>query len=402
MFAEKSAWAMTSSGSPFGNNPANVASLPLPPTPELIAELLRVSSQITDLVLAPMRPPQIEVNGRLKAVELLGLPALAPADTERIASDLLANNRAAEQRLREDGACDLAYYLPNLARFRASILKQRGSYAVSMRVIPKQVPDLAALHMPPQLGEIANLKNGIVLVTGLAGSGKSSTLAALINAINEERAVQIHTIEDPIEFLHFHKKATILQREIYRDVPSFHVALQAALRHSAGVILVSEMRDQETIELALEAAESGQLVLSTLRTTDVAKTLERILGFFPATEQQALRVRLSRNLRHIVSQRLIPRRDGSGREPICEIFISNAKTRGRVEKAEFSERTLAYAMRECANEGMQCFHDALMPLLHAGVLDLQTVREFAGDLLEDPLEPIERAASMKPNGGRAG
>jgi twitching motility protein PilT len=393
---------MTESGNPLGSNPANATALPLLPTPELIAELLRGPGQISDLVLAPMRPPQIEVNGRLMAVKLLGLPALAPADTERIAGDLLANNRAAEQKLREDGACDLSYYLPNLASFRASIFKQRGSYAISMRVIPKELPNLAALRLPPQLGEIAHLRNGIVLLTGLAGSGKSSTLAALINAINEERAVQIHTIEDPIEFLHPHKKATILQREVYRDAPSFHVALQAALRHSAEVILVSEMRDRETIELALEAAESGQLVLSALRTTDVAKTLERILGYFPATEQQAVRVRLARNLRHIVSQRLIPRKDGTGREPICEIFISNAKTRGRVEKADFSGKTLTYAMRECANEGMQCFHDTLMRLLHAGVFDLETVREFAGDLLEDPLEPIDRAAAMKPNGGRAG
>ena len=269
-----------------------------------------------------MRPPQIEVNGRLRAVQVPGLPALAPADTARIVRDLLANNPMAEKRLHESGACDLSYFLPNLASFRASILQQRGSYAISMRVISNKVPNLAVLHLPPQLGEVAHLKNGIVLVTGLAGSGKSSTLAALINAINEEKAVEIHTIEDPIEFLHPHKKATVLQREIYRDAPSFHVALQAALRHSASVVFVSEMRDRETVELALEAAESGQLIFSALRTTDVAKTLERILGFFPAVEQQALRVRLARNLRYIVSQRLIPRKDGSGREPICEIFIS--------------------------------------------------------------------------------
>ena len=302
------------------------------------------------------------------------------------------------KKLQENGACDLAYYLPNLARFRASILRQRGSYAISMRVIPREVPNLETLRLPRHLGEVAHLKNGIVLLTGLAGSGKSSSVAALINAINEERAVEIHTIEDPIEFLHPHKKATILQREVYRDAPSFHVAMQAALRHFASVVFVSEMRDRETVELALEAAESGQLVLSTLRTADVAKTLERILGYFPATEQHALRLRLARNLRYIVSQRLIPRKDGAGREPICEIFISNAKTRGRVEKAEFPGKTLAYAMRECAEEGMQCFDDVLIKLLRSGVLDIEAVREFAGDLLEDPLEPVSRAAGLKSRG----
>ena len=393
---------MTAPANPLEGNTGSITALPLPPTPELIAGLLEGSAQVSDILLAPMRPLQIEVNGRLKAVEMAGIPALVPADTARIVGDLLANNPVAEKQLQENGSCDLAYFLPNFARFRASILRQRGSYAISMRVIPKEVPNLAALRLPPQLGKIASLRNGIVLVTGLAGSGKSSTLAALINAINEERAVEIHTIEDPIEFLHPHKKATILQREVYRDAPNLHVALHAALRHSASVIFISEMRDRETVELALEAAESGQLILSALRTTDVAKTLERILGYFPVAEQQALRIRLARNLRHIVSQRLIPRTDGAGREPICEIFISNAKTRGRVEKAEFSGRTLAYAMRELAEEGMQCFDDVLGKLLGSAVLDIQTVREFAGDLLEDPLEPTGRAAGPKPNSVRAG
>jgi len=389
---------MTTATNSLEGNAAGIAVLPLPPTSELIAGLLHASDHVSDLVLAPMRPPQIEVNGRLKAVEMLEIPALAPADTARIVCDLLASNPAAEKKLQENGACDLAYYLPNLARFRASILRQRGSYAISMRVIPREVPNLETLRLPRHLGEVAHLKNGIVLLTGLAGSGKSSSVAALINAINEERAVEIHTIEDPIEFLHPHKKATILQREVYRDAPSFHVAMQAALRHFASVVFVSEMRDRETVELALEAAESGQLVLSTLRTADVAKTLERILGYFPATEQHALRLRLARNLRYIVSQRLIPRKDGAGREPICEIFISNAKTRGRVEKAEFPGKTLAYAMRECAEEGMQCFDDVLIKLLRSGVLDIEAVREFAGDLLEDPLEPVSRAAGLKSKG----
>ena len=228
--------------------------------------------------------------------------------------------------LKEQGSCDLSYSLPERSRFRVNIFRQRGTYAIVMRVIASKIPTLAELNLPPNVAEAAALKNGVVLVTGPTGSGKSTTLAAIIDLINETRAEHILTIEDPIEFLHLHKKGTVHQRELHSDTPTFALALRAALRQAPKVILVGEMRDRETIEIALTAAETGHLVFSTLHTIDASKTVERIVGTFEAGDQQAVRSRLAASFRYFFSQRLIPKKTG-GRLAILEVLKSTMRTR---------------------------------------------------------------------------
>ena len=208
--------------------------------------------------------------------------------------------------LKDSGSTDLSYMLPDRCRFRVNVFRQRGTFAIVMRMIASKIPSIAELGLPPAIADCATLKNGIVLVTGPTGSGKSSTLAAIIDLINEPRAEHILTIEDPIEFLHPHKKGTVHQRELHTDTPTFALALRAALRQAPKVILVGEMRDRETIEIALTAAETGHLVFSTLHTIDASKTVERIVGTFEVSDQQAVRGRLAASFRYFISQRLIP------------------------------------------------------------------------------------------------
>ncbi|MBI1955667.1 MAG: PilT/PilU family type 4a pilus ATPase, partial [Acidobacteria bacterium] len=272
--------------------------------------MLRTSKQVSDLIFSPGRPPQVELSGQLVPVKVEGLPMLTPDHTAQIAADLIGKNKIAVDKLKEEGSCDISYSLRGMSRFRVNIFKQRGSCAIVMRVIPTMIPDFDTYNLPKQLTKIAELKNGIVLVTGPTGSGKSSTLAAIINKINQEKAIHIVTIEDPIEFLHSHKKATIHQRELHSDTPTFSLSLRAALRQAPKVILVGEMRDKETIEIAMEAAETGHLVFSTLHTVDASRTVERIIGVFPLSDQQAIRTRFANAFRYIVSQRLLPKKGG--------------------------------------------------------------------------------------------
>ena len=246
-----------------------------------------------------------------------------------------------------------------------------------MRVIPKSIPSFADLKLPPQLAEIANLRNGVVLVTGPTGSGKSSTMAAILDRINETQAYHIITIEDPVEFMHRHKRSIIHQRELHSDTPSFALALRAALRQAPKVILVGEMRDKETIEIALEAAETGHLVLSTLHTIDASKTVERIVGVFPLAEQYIVRNRLAKSFRYIVSQRLIPLKDGSGRVAVLEVLKSTLRTREYLEKGEQEGKTLLDAMQDGDTEGMQHFDGNIESLVRAGTIDLETGLAYA-------------------------
>jgi twitching motility protein PilT len=331
--------------------------------------MLRTSAKISDLFLSPGKPPLVEVNGRLAPT---GPRALTADDTRRIAADLMGDNQHALTTLREQGSCDVSYSLPNAARFRVNIFMQRGSCAVVMRVIPSKIPDFAALNLPAELKEISGLRNGIVLVTGPTGSGKSSTLAAIIDRINQEQSYHILTIEDPIEFLHSHKNCVVHQRELHSDTPSFALALRAALRQAPKAILVGEMRDKETIEIALEAAETGHLVLSTLHTIDASKTVERIIGVFPLAEQHTIRTRLAKSFRYIISQRLIPRKDGTGRVAAMEILKSSLRTREYVEKGEGDGKTLLDAMRSASTEGMQYFDGEIEKLIRTGIIDFET------------------------------
>ena len=367
------------------------------PTSALLSAMLRVSKKVSDLIFSPGRPPQVELDGQLVPVKIEQVPVLSAEDTTRIAGEFIGQNRVALDKLRKEGSCDISYSLPKLARFRVNIFTQRGSCAIVMRVIPTTVPDFETFNLPPQLAEICDMKNGIVLVTGPTGSGKSSTLAAIIDKINNEKAYHIVAIEDPIEFMHPHKKCTIHQRELHSDTPSFALALRAALRQAPKVILVGEMRDRETIETALEAAETGHLVLSTLHTVDASKTVERIIGVFDLGEQQAIRSRFSKTFRYIVSQRLMPRA-GGGRVAAMEILKATMRTREYVEKGESEGKTLTDAMRDGQLDGMQHFDMVIEKMIRDGVVDYETGLVYATNRGNLELELADFKAPAKQTG----
>jgi twitching motility protein PilT len=347
-------------------------------THALLAAMLRATEKISDLIFSPGRPPQVEVYGQLIPVQGPGLRLLSADDTRRIASDLIGNNKQAINMLREQGTCDISFGLPGLARFRVNVFIQRGSCAVVMRVIPTTIPEFATLGLPQELLEIANLRDGIVLVTGARGAGKSSTLAALLDQINEKQTCHILTIEDPIEFLHNHKRATIHQRELHSDTPNFALALKAALRQAPKVILVGELRDRETMEMVLEGAETGQLILSSMNAPNAAKTLERIANAFPPAEQSSLRGRLAKTLRYVISQRLIPRKDG-GRVAILEVFKNSQRTASYIECEDPSGDTLLEAVRNGSHEGMQHFDAELERLVRDQIVDFEVALSYAND-----------------------
>ena len=345
--------------------------------PPIIERMLLVSDKISDLNFSVGQLPQIEINGKLTAVQPFGLQKLTPYQTEIIAMTLLEGNADAAERLASSGTADLSYSLPSRARFRVNIFQQRGVYSIVMRVIPTDVPTLKSLGLPEQLSEIAELRNGLVLVTGPTGSGKSSTQAAIINIINEKKHYHIVTIEDPIEYLHAHKNSTINQREVGYDTRDFPSALRAALRQAPKVILIGEMRDYETTEIALEAAETGHLVLSTVHTIDASKTVDRIIGLYPKSEEPVIRTRLAQTFRYIISQRLIPRTEGRGRIAAVEILRSSPRTREYIEAGEADGKSLLDAMRDGKLDGMQDFDTVIKDLIHRRVITLEDGLPFA-------------------------
>jgi twitching motility protein PilT len=344
---------------------------------KLLGGLVALSDKISDILFSPGKPPQVELNGSLRAAKIPGLESLTPDDTATIARLLTEGNPMAAASLADKGAADLSYGISDKARFRVNIFRQRGTHAIVLRVIPTVIPGFDVLRLPPQLKQICELKNGIVLVTGPTGSGKSSTLAAVIDQMNETRSDHILTIEDPIEFSHKHKKCTIHQREVHTDTPTFSLALRAALRQAPKVILVGEMRDVETIEIAFEAAETGHLVLSTLHTIDAAKTVDRIVGVFPKSEEHIVRTRLANTFRFIVSQRLLPRADGKGRVAAIEILKSTIRTREYIEKGEREGKSLVDAMNDGELEGMQTFDRVLERLVRDGSIAIGAALSYS-------------------------
>ena len=366
--------------------------------------MLKASPHVSDLIFSPGRAPQIEVSGQLVELKYKGLECLSSQDTLSIANDIMGKNETPIRRLEQDGAADLSYGLPGVARFRVNIFRQRGSCAIVMRVIPDQIPGFEQLNLPVALQEIVDLRNGIVLVTGPTGSGKSSTLAAILDKMNGEKAYHILTIEDPIEFLHRHKKATIHQRELHSDTPSFALALRAALRQAPKVILVGEMRDRETIEIALEASETGHLVMSTLHTIDASKTIERIVGVFPLSDQQAIRTRLAKSFRFIVSQRLLPKKTG-GRIAAVEILKSTMRTREYVEKGEGEGKTLLDAMRDGTMDGMQHFDGEIERMIRSGIVEFDTGMSYAtnaGNLRLEMADYFDERRNAASSGNSSG
>jgi twitching motility protein PilT len=346
-------------------------------TTALLTAMLRATDHVSDLVFSPGRPPQVEVHGQLLAVDAPGLKQLSADDTRRIASEIIGNNKQAITVLREQGSCDISYGLPGVARFRVNAFIQRGSCAIIMRVIPTVIPTFASLGLPEQLREIASLRDGIVLVTGPRGSGKSSTLATLLDDINQKQTCHIITIEDPIEFLHNHKRATIHQRELHSDTPSVAMAMKAALRQAPRVILVGEMRDRDTMEMALEAAETGHLILTSLNTIDAAKAIERVVGAYTPAEHASVRSRLAKTLRYVISQRLIPRADGLGRVAAVEIVKSTSRVHDCIEHQAAPGNTLLEIVQDSSREGMQHFDGEIEKLVHSGVVKLETALDYA-------------------------
>lgn len=361
---------------PLNQNPPEGG--PTPPNfISVLQQMLRVSEKVSDLIFSPGRPPQIELTGSLQPVRIPGLEKLTPAHTASIAKLIIGNQQTAMESLEKNGSADLSFSASGEGRFRVNIFKQRGTHAIVMRVIPMHPPSFNDFSLPEQLKEIAELKNGIVLVTGPTGSGKSTTLAAVIDLINQLKHYHVVTIEDPIEFLHPHKNSTIHQRELHSDTPNFAVALRAALRQAPKVILVGEMRDRETIEVALEAAETGHLVLSTLHTIDASKTVDRIIGVFPKNEERVIRTRISQSFRYIISQRLIPRADGKGRFAAIEILKSTMRTREYIEKGEAEGKSLIDAMEQGDQDGMQTFDGVIEQMVRSGVLTLEGALPYA-------------------------
>jgi twitching motility protein PilT len=382
--------------------------------PPVIEQMLKAAEGISDLNFSVGQAPQVEVNGQLRPVQPVGLQKLTPYQTEIIAMTLLHGNPDAAQRLAHTGSADLSYSLPSRTRFRVNVFQQRGTYSIVMRVIPTEIPTLEVLSLPKQLADIAELRNGIVLVTGPTGSGKSTTLAAVINLVNEQQHYHIVTIEDPIEFLHTHKRSTINQREIGSDAKDFPSALRAALRQAPKVILIGEMRDYETTEIALEAAETGHLVLSTLHTIDASKTVDRIIGLYPKNEEQVIRTRLAQTFRYIVSQRLIPRSDAGGRIAAVEVLRSTPRTREYIAAGESDGKSLLDAMRDGRLDGMQDFDNVIKGMIESGTVTLEDGLSFAtnpnnlqlalkGMSATDDFRPAEATAftAKRPAGARA-
>lgn len=345
--------------------------------PPIIERMLLVSDKISDLNFSVGQLPQVEINGKLTPVQPLGMQKLTPYQTEIIAMSLMQGNPDAAEKLAHTGTSDLSYSLPSRARFRVNIFQQRGVYSIVMRVIPTDIPTVKSLGLPSQLAEIAELRNGLVLMTGPTGAGKSSTQAAIIDIINEKKHYHVVTIEDPIEYLHSHKNSTINQREVGHDIKDFPSALRAALRQAPKVILIGEMRDFETTEIALEAAETGHLVLSTLHTIDASKTVDRIIGLYPKNEEPVIRTRLAQTFRYIVSQRLIPRADQRGRVAAVEILRSSPRTREYIEAGEADGKSLLDAMKDGKLDGMQDFDTVIRDLIERRVVSLEDGLAFA-------------------------
>jgi len=331
-----------------------------PELDQILSTMLASQKDVSDLNITADKPLQVESNGQLMPVAFQpDLGALSPFQTEQIAFNLLQGNRRLTANLIQTGSCDTSYTLLGKARFRVNIFSQRGCYSIVLRKLTTKIPTVDELKLPASIREIAREKNGLALVTGATGSGKSTTLAAILNEVNETKSIHIITLEDPVEFVHQQRKATFNQRELGTDFDSFSTGLRAALRQAPKIILVGEMRDRETVEIGLSAAETGHLVLSTLHTNDAGQTINRILGMFEPEEHPQIRLRLADTLRWIVSQRLAPKISG-GRHALFEIMGNSLRTKESVAQGEADGRTFYEIIEATTTYGWKTFdHSAL-------------------------------------------
>jgi len=350
------------------------------PTKELdrlLATMIESAAGISDLLFVAGKPPQVEVHGTLEPVAgAVSEPLLTGAHIDNLAHAVISNNGKLLRDLAEHGSCDCSYALRDGCRFRVNIYRQNGNYAMVLRRLQAVVPDLKSLQLPPAFGEIIKEKNGLIFVTGGSGNGKTTTLAAMLNEINLTSKVHVVTLEDPIEFLHPQLNSTFSQRELGRDFYSFPDGLRAALRQAPKVILVGEIRDRETMEIALTAGETGHLVFSTLHTISASQTINRILGLFGKDEEQLVRERLVGSLRYIVGQRLVPQK-GGGRMLITELMGSSLRTREAIALGENENRRLHDIIEAGQSGGWHSFEQSLLKAFEADLITEETALLFS-------------------------
>ncbi|MDK9707111.1 MAG: PilT/PilU family type 4a pilus ATPase [Desulforhopalus sp.] len=333
-----------------------------------IATMLESHRNVSDLNLTVGKTLQVESAGELVPVEITPpVGELTPFQTEAFALNLIGNNRRLLKDLVESGSCDLSYSLGDKARFRVNIFTQKGYFSTVLRKLETQVPTIERMQFPDAFAKMAQERNGMVLFTGATGTGKTTSLAALLNRINRERSVHVITLEDPIEYIHEQEKATFSQREMGNDFSTFAVGMRAALRQAPKVILVGEMRDRETMEIGLTAAETGHLVLSTLHTIDAGQTINRILGMFEQDEQPQIRNRLVDTIRWIVSQRLLPR-VGGGRVAAIEILRTSLRVKDLIQNGETDEKTFYGVINEGSALDMRTFDQHILELYSRGII----------------------------------
>jgi len=343
----------------------------------ILTTMLESFGNISDLNITAGKPFQVESAGQLTEVSLeLSLPHITPFQAETFALNLINSDRRLTETLIREGSCDCSYFLVGKVRFRVNIFSQRGNYSTVLRKLETRIPSIEDLKLPPQFGKVADEKNGLVLVTGATGSGKSTTLAALLSKINDEKSIHIITLEDPVEFVHPHKKATFNQRELGSDFDAFSSGLRAALRQAPKVILVGEMRDRETVEIGMSASETGHLVMSTLHTVDAGQTINRIIGMFSKEEEQQIRIRLADTIRWIICQRLVPR-VGGGRIALLEILSASLRIKDVIINGESEGKTFYDILSSGEAYGMWTFDKHILKLLMKGMITEETALAYA-------------------------
>ncbi|MBW1981891.1 MAG: PilT/PilU family type 4a pilus ATPase [Deltaproteobacteria bacterium] len=342
-----------------------------------LRKMLDHHENVSDLIVTVDRPFQVEYDGVLDAVPMdVAMDTLTPFQAEIFALNLLDGDRRNIEMLLSEGSCDLSYHLAGKARFRVNIFTQRGYYSVVMRKLETQIPTIDDLRLPTIFKQMAQEKNGLIFVTGATGSGKSTSLAAILNEVNDHRPVHIVTLEDPVEFVHHHRLATFNQRELGSDFDTFASGLRAALRQAPKIILVGEMRDRETVEIGLSAAETGHLVLTTLHTVNAGQTINRILGMFDTEEEKQVRIRLADAVRWVVCQRLLPK-EGGGRVAAFEIMGSDIRTREVMLQGESEGKTFYEIIEANRSFGWCTFDDSILGLYQEGLINQDTALAYA-------------------------
>jgi twitching motility protein PilT len=350
-----------------------------PEIDHILTRMLESNPDISDFILTVGKPLQVYSAGQLISVDLKpAFDKLTPFQTEIIALNLINQDHRLMQALIKEGSCDLSYELPGLARFRVNVFSQLGNYSIVLRKLESSIPSCADLSLPPAFLKIANEKFGIVLITGATGTGKTTSLAAIINEINENSSVHIITLEDPVEYTHPQKLSTINQRELGKDFDTFANGLRAALRQAPKVIFVGEMRDRESVEIALNASETGHLVLSTLHTVDAGQTINRIIGMFSIEEENQMRVRLADSIRWIVCQRLLPK-IGGGRIAAFEAMSTSLRVKDVILHGEAEGKTFSDIIMQGKPFGMMTFDDCIIELFENGFITESTAVAYASN-----------------------